>query len=522
LEKQGDAVTELELKLLIDETTASDVWARARKAKLADVCPRARPVKSTYFDTADHDLRDAGIALRLRRDGRRNLQTVKLAATLDGGLSNVQELESALPSAKLDLDAIPDDVIRNTIVRLINGAAIKPTCITDVKRGEGEVHHRSGTVARLAVDAVEVSSGQQSARFYELELEHVSGSPAGLFDMAKDLLPDGGFTFSDLSKAERGGLLAATGDIEPPIEPRYAQAVALVRSQTAEQAAQQVLRECAAQIAANITAVRHLSIPEGPHQLRIGLRRLRSALVVFKPVIGGAAARHLATEARWLGQQVGQLRDLDVIIGDIIAREAKLHPELAGFDVLSAELGRRAHNTREKLLEELTAPRVQSFLFDLMKFIETRGWISLHDTGQTVRLAAPVQELASKALNKRWKKATGRAHGIQKLSIEERHALRKELKKLRYAVEFLRPLYPDKEVKPFLKRLKRLQDLFGDLNDAAMVKTQLIEGELLADADVTAGIAAGWIAGAASARAELHWEHAKDLWKDLNHVPVYW
>jgi triphosphatase len=70
-------VKELELKLLIDEAMAGEIWTRAQAANLTEVRPRARQVKSTYVDTPDHSLRDAGISLRLRRDGRRNLQTVK-------------------------------------------------------------------------------------------------------------------------------------------------------------------------------------------------------------------------------------------------------------------------------------------------------------------------------------------------------------------------------------------------------------------------------------------------------------
>ena len=88
---------ELELKLLIDEATAGDIWKRALAAKLTNTLPRARQVSSTYVDTPDHRLRSAGISLRVRRDGRRHLQTVKSAASLHGGLSDVMEIENTMP-----------------------------------------------------------------------------------------------------------------------------------------------------------------------------------------------------------------------------------------------------------------------------------------------------------------------------------------------------------------------------------------------------------------------------------------
>lgn len=181
---------ELELKLVIDEAAVDKIWKRAQAASLINNRPRARRIETTYVDTPDNSLRDAGISLRLRRDGRRHLQTVKCAASLHGGLSDVTELETELPRGQLNFEAIPDDEIRNQITSLVKGAAIKPACTTVVKRAEGEVSHHSGTKAMLAVDVAEITAGKHSAKFCELELEHIEGSPSGLFDIAKELLPE--------------------------------------------------------------------------------------------------------------------------------------------------------------------------------------------------------------------------------------------------------------------------------------------------------------------------------------------
>ena len=81
--------------------------------------------------------------------------------------------------------------------------------------------------------------------------------------------------------------------------------------------------------------------------------------------------------------------------------------------------------------------------------------------------------MAGQALNKRWKKVGKRARDLRTLNAEQRHELRKELKKLRYAAEFFSSLYPAKRVDRFLKRLKKLQTVFGDLNDAVTVKAML-------------------------------------------------
>ncbi len=513
---------ELELKLLIDNATAKEIWNRAVASGLASVIPRARRVDSTYVDTPDYSLRRNGISFRLRRDGKRLLQTVKAHASLHGGMSNVTEVETVAPGGRLDIAAIPEESLRDETVETVKGAALKPVCETLVKRTEGDVRSQTGTRALLAVDVAEIKADGQSGKFYELELEHLEGPPGGLFDIARTLLPDGGVKFSRKSKAERGYLLAETGNVEPEPCPRKANTVSVAKSQTAEQAAQQVLRECAGQIVDNIDAVLHLSAAEGPHQLRIGLRRLRSSLQVFKSAVGSPIATHLGQEAKWLGQQVGQLRDLDVVLHELVLPAGKASSNEPGFALLASMLEEECSRVRDDLRMCLKSNRVQAFLFDLMRFIETRGWLKPEDESQLDKLAAPVRQLAAAALNKQWTKVRKRARHLRKLSIEERHELRKELKKLRYAVEFVRPLYSAKKLKPFLIHLKKLQQLFGDLNDAAMVRNRLLQGTIAETDTKHVQRAIGWIVGASSTRAEIGWEHAQELWKSLKNTSEFW
>jgi inorganic triphosphatase YgiF len=162
-----------------------------------------------------------------------------------------------------------------------------------------------GTRAELALDIGEVRAGERSAELSELEIELLAGNASGLFDIALILVPDGGLQFSRLSKAARGYLLAEEGRIDQPLAPRNAQNILLDPAQTAEQAARDVLRECLDQIATNVLVVRRLDDDEGPHQLRVGLRRLRSAFSVYASVLGNAVMNGSDGEARWLGGRSG-------------------------------------------------------------------------------------------------------------------------------------------------------------------------------------------------------------------------
>jgi len=513
---------EVELKFLLDELTSSELGARVKALKLTDGPPKTRTLKSIYLDTADHALRKAGIALRLRRDGRRWIQTVKTKPELHGGLSQVGEVENPAPGGRLCLEAIPDAAVREEVVRRVNGAPLQTVCETVIKRSASELCLQDGTRAELAIDIGEAHAGERSAELREVEIELIEGSLGGLFDIAHLLFPAGGLRFSRLSKAERGYLLAEQGWIDPPLAPRNAMAVAISPTQIAEHAARDVLRECFDQVASNAVVIRKLDDAEGPHQLRIGLRRLRSAFCVFSAVLQSPEMTRLNGEARWLGQEVGRLRDLDVVANDIVRREAAVHPDEPGLPALADALSRRAAVLRDQLRELLREVRVQAFLIDLARFIETRGWFVQQDFGQTERLAASVVEFAGKALNKRSKKVRKSARGLETLTVEQRHELRKDLKTLRYAVEFFSSLYSAKRADLFQKRLKKLQVVFGDLNDAAMVRAMLTGPEAPAAGDPAAQRAIGWVIGASQARAEFGWAGAKALWGSLHEARPFW
>ncbi len=515
-------MNEIELKFIIDEPTATEVWKRVRNRGIGRGRAVTRTLRSIYYDTPQQSLRKAGIALRLRRDGRRWIQTVKSKARLYGGLSAVGEWESPAPGGRLRLDAIGDTAIRDEVRKLVDGAVLAPVCETVMKRKAAEVCAEDGTTAVLATDFGEIRADGRAETLREAEIELVDGRVEGLFDIAHELFPEGGLTFSRLSKAARGYLLAEKGRIDEPLAPRNAVTVRLHRKQTVELAARDIFRECADQIAQNINVIEKLDDPEGPHQLRIGLRRLRSAFAVFGPLLKSPELSRLSDEARWIGREVGRLRDIDVVIEDIVLREAGVHPGEPGFAHLAEALHQEAAGIRDTLRTLLVGPRVQAFLIDLVRFVETRGWLVADDYTQTERLARPVPKLAAAALDKRWKKTRRRARHLRTLTIDERHALRKELKKLRYAAEFFAPLFSEKRARRFRSRMKNLQTVFGDLNDAAMVKAMFAQSQTgLADGAGTKR-AVGWVIGASAARADTGWYRAKALWRDLERTRPFW
>jgi inorganic triphosphatase YgiF len=509
---------EIELKLLLD----AEAERRLREALAAAVAgePTRQKLHAIYFDTASRALAARRIALRIRKEGRRWVQTAKAGSGIVAGLSSPIEAECAAPGGRLSLDAIPDPDLRETVMAAVGDDAVEPVCETVIERTKARVAGPFGGVVEVAVDVGEIRAGDAVAPIREAELELISGDPRDIYAVAKALIVTGPVRLSRRSKAERGFALsrgeAAITDPPPVV---MASEIRLNPAQTTEAAAAAVLRGCLDQIAGNIAAAAASDAPEGPHQLRVGLRRLRTATAVFAEAIGCPALDALDAEARDLAAAVGAVRDLDVLGGEMIARMAERD---ARYGTLVAALGERAADARRAVRARLGAPRTAAFLFDLGGFIEGRGWLRPGDFSQTARLAQPVIGTAKDALDRRWRKCARLGARIDHLHGEARHDLRKALKKLRYSVEFFESLYPAKKIAPFLKRLKSLQNDFGALQDLAMAEAALCAPDAPCADDPAAQRAVGYALGRWEAQADHDWARAQADWAALADEARFW
>lgn len=249
--------------------------------------------------------------------------------------------------------------------------------------------------------------------------------------------------------------------------------------------------------------------PEGPHKLRVGLRRLRSALWFFRPLLSKTVARRLSDEARWLGQEVGALRDLDVLWRETIAPLAKSKPEDKGLAALDAVLSSATLRVQVATRKTLLGPRVGRFLSDCRMLLDATTWKRVDV------LADALLPLAKSALDKRLARARTLGDHFDTLDIDDRHAFRKDLKKLRYSAEIARSLYGRHATADFVKQLKKIQDRLGVMNDAAVAEEILtVRLAELADDD-PARIAAEALIDRLNAGVVLDAPKVRAMWHKL-------
>lgn len=514
---------EIELKIELDAPDRESVKRLASIDGFSASRAVTKTLQSIYFDTPDQALRAARISLRVRKSGRSWVQTVKLGTGVMGGISSPIEAEHPVKGRALDFSVIEDDNVRKKLEAVIGDQPLSECFETVMKRTTRNLSRKAdGTLIELAVDNGNILAGPESHPLAEVEMELISGPSAALFDAAKALIKETPFRFSPWSKAERGYRFAE-GRKDDERVPVFAAPVRFERGATTEHALRDVLRSCLTQISENRLAVLASEAPEGPHQLRVGLRRLRSAFRIFKPILNPATAAPLDTIARQIAAEAGALRDFDVLVDEIVQPIADKAPPGVSFGALLADLtASRGADTRKTLVTHLQSEDVNRFLLDLAAYTEGRGWLDPENFGQTALLAQPIETFSGAALAKQWKKVNRYGKRIDDLSVPKRHEMRKAMKKMRYGIEFFASLYPREDVKPLLKRMKKLQDVFGYLNDVAMAERLPEMSKVQGDAAEEAATAIGFVIGWHEAQAQAMWQHAKGLWDATGQVPKFW
>jgi inorganic triphosphatase YgiF len=503
---------ELELKLELTREELQRVGAHPALGPLGAGEPVTRNLRSIYFDTPDHRLRAQGISFRLRSDGDTWLQTVKAGTGLNNGVSSPIEIEAPLERPEPDLEVIANRKIRRKVERAVEKSILEPVFETAVKRTTRQLQSSDGEV-ELALDEGVVRAGDAEDALCEAELELKSGSPACLLAAATQLFAAQPIRLAEKSKAERGYSLVL-GKAKARVEPRRAEQPRLHGDQTCAEAFALIVQSAAGQIVANRRAVLETEDPAAAHQLRIGLRRLRSALRAFRPLGATEALSEIDDHARALSRTVGELRDADVLIEEIYAPVAGMLERDPGIADLRPVL--LAHRTRAR-------ERVHSALLG-----QPWSLLQLHLAlwPQTVEnakeLEAPVGRFARASLKRRWKKVAECGGRLDDLSIVERHEMRKALKTLRYTAEFFASLYPEARTRRFVKEIRSLQEVFGYLTDVvAAERLTAICREGCSDSP-EAQRAAGYVLGWHNAQAAHAWAHAHKGWRKLASVPQFW
>jgi triphosphatase len=464
---ENTAVSAAEMRYAIGFSVAPEDLARLKKLPLLAGLKDDKSAETrTYYDTPKRQLGQVGLGLSIRKDGRRAIETLESldamgAAGFERPLWRVKLPRPAPDLAPLeDLDELKD----------VSQAKLAPVFTCRLNRSRIALQQDETASVGLSFDSgfIRARNGRRLA-VSEIEIELERGGPQALFDLARTLSENASLRLQMGSKAARGYAFAA---LEPGkngwVTERFG-AVALDRDMSAEDALAIVLRCCLRHMLANDRAAL-AGHPEGVHQMRVALRRLRVAFTLFKGLIPEEQRAWAVGEIKWLAAALGPGRNWDVF-SEIVLRVRKTFPEDLDLAELAKSIASQQRGAYRGLQAALASRRYGEFALNLAAWIETRAWRRQSPFETSVLQVSPVGSLADELLEKRYRAVRKRAKKFDRLDAEGRHALRIVVKKMRYAADLFETVYAKKRIRRYVERLEAMQDDLGLLNDIATTET---------------------------------------------------
>jgi triphosphatase len=477
-----------------------------------------RRLDSIYYDTADHALFGSLMSLRVQRHGRRFIQTLRQHAS--GQASPGLAWQAPVDSASPDLSRLAGEGIAPLAAAVMERLSSAPLMAMFETRLRRQIRclELPGALVDVVFDEGVIQSGTRQQPLTEIRLALRSGEAGVLYDVGMRLLELAPVRVTTGSTLRLGYALASG---MPPKAEKAAPSV-VTHAFNVDDLIASVLAGCQSHLQANQIVAEDGRNPDGVHQMRVALRRLRSALSLLRRETPSATMLSLSTEAKWVANQLGAARSWDVFLTTTLTQPARCQNDGLDFDGLreAAEVPRAAGYAAMRAM--LEAARYGRFQLSLGQWIARRGWRNEVDREGLAVLAEPASAMVIRVLTRLHRKALRQGAHFRRLSPTQRHELRITLKKLRYALEFFLPLLAEPgHASRFLRRLSGLQDALGLDHDAATTQPLLDEiGQASRSPEVhqAIGVVIGWQArdrhGAGATLVEQ--------WRRFKELPLFW
>ncbi len=411
-----------------------------------------------YYDTADWRVHRAGFTCRVREKGSEAELTLKSMADPRGGIRSRREVTEQLPGPGTDEFGRAAGACSTMLRAMAGRRALSPLFQLRTSRRTFRLADANGEIGEIALDDTAIPVGEGvpvSLARVEVEVD------AGAVDRARRfvdvLVATAGLSAAGPSKFEAA--LFATG--QHP-QPRHVETgpTEIRPHMTAGEVAYAVLRKHFGVFVANEPGTRLGEDIEALHDMRVAARRLRAAMAAFRPFLS-PSIQGLREELGRVAAALGEVRDLDVQLERMAEwREGFSEDEAHALDAIEALLEARRAVARRRMLAVLNARRYDRLVARFGAVLR-RGPARSFAPGRT-----PVLDVSSDLLEKRYRRVRKLGDPITPASpAGDYHLLRIDAKKLRYALEFVGPIYGKAAIE-FSERVTALQDVLGLHQDA--------------------------------------------------------
>jgi inorganic triphosphatase YgiF len=513
--------TEIELKLELPPASLQRFnnipLLRGKKRR-----PRSATEVSVYFDTDKHKLHRKRMMLRVRRSADGYVQTIKSAGN-SGAFARGEwesEIEGGAPDLRLAQGTALEPLLSGKFCR-----RLRPVFETRVRRTTYPLSSENSDIA-LTLDKGKIATGRSSKPLCEIELELKRGDEAELFKVARELTQALPVQLAFKSKSERGYELLA----HRAGAPVKALAIDLSPGTTTRDGFKAIGLACLKQMVANEHPLL-AGDPEGVHQMRVGLRRLRAAISLFADILKDPQTAAIKEELKWLTGELGPARELEVLVRQVLAPVRRRHARLEGISSLSRDLTQQQSVALARAQDAIRSLRFRVLTLEIAAWLELGQWSAPKDDLVRSRGDGAVETYAAEQLSRRFRKIRKKGRKLAELDPRRRHKLRIQAKKVRYASEFFASLFlgkaASKRREKFLSALKRVQACLGDLNDIAVHEERITDIANRRERSRGHGhpkraFAAGLLTGREDARLDRVLQSANDAHASLRETKPFW
>jgi CHAD domain-containing protein len=483
----------MELELAADVETVAGLSRMKALTACRDGRPRTQSVKIVWHDSPDHALLADGLTLAEQRGIRRVERVYPGAETwLPGQPVPVVADPPALPSPLAPLAAFEGRQVssvhrfddQSVTITVARGILRSVTAEQPVARiwlsGEGQAV-RSAAVLIAGAGAVEVPAASLAAEAIAL----ATGHPVARRHEGAPVLPAG----------SPGVIDALTHIMGHLIDVILAHAPVAVRPDSA-----------------GVEAV---------HQMRVAVRRARSAVSIFRPAVPEGALDAVGDRLKDLGVRLGPARDWDVFTDETMPALRAALPDDERLERLSVAASRQRLACRKALAAYLASPAFRLLGIELAWSVSAGIWHAppLAVAEDAVTEPPTLVGFAGPVLQHRWKKLVSLGKRIEELDIPSLHGVRLRAKRARYAAEMFSPLHQGKTANRFIRRLTVLQQRLGILNDGAVATHLLAE---LGGPSGRHAYATGIVVGFLAARSAKIRPRIVQAFEKFRRQPAFW
>jgi CHAD domain-containing protein/uncharacterized protein YjbK len=455
---------EIELKLVLPGSKAEGTVIDFLRQRSYGI----EPVDTTenvdiYMDTSDWTLLKNKLSLRYRVSDGKAMYTMKSVGTIENGIAKRMEDEVTLPQPAHSPTDIPVKTLRKWIDDFIYPRKLMEQILIRTIRRRYQVTSRDGTKLELAFDNSSFSADallkpRRATRLYELEAELIEGPERSLKSLASLLSGTFGYPPSRTSKMET----AMTRLKVEPLVKKVPEELKVKINDHLDQALKKILAVEFHWFLEQLPGIVSDRDPEFVHQARVSTRRMRSALILFHDALPVKMITYLEQRLKWLGKLYGAVRDLDVFIINLTNYQDRLEScSEAKKRALETLVVKQRRAPLKVLNAALLSRRFKTFERRMARLLEAPS-----SEKTEVRMAAtPLYEVAPQIIIPKLEAVIEQGRkALENPKLSEFHCLRIQMKRLRYAFEFMATPYGN-VFKDIIRRTVEIQDCLGELQD---------------------------------------------------------